>query len=72
MTHDDALDLVISIASTWGENAEEAFPQRLTATTSDAEIRRMLTEPDYSDEDIKAAVVVRDLWLAISILQSKS
>jgi hypothetical protein len=64
MTKGDALAIVISAATEWGQNREEGLAGGRV-------------DPDASDEDLRAeydvdwetAATVRDLWLAIAVLQ---
>jgi hypothetical protein len=64
MTKEDALAMVISVATEWGENREEGLAGGRV-------------DPDASDDDLKAeydvdwetAATVRDLWRAIAVLQ---
>lgn len=72
MTREQAIAIVIDIASRWGENSEEQLPRRVTAADSDDDLIAMLKgETDVDDYDLETAKECRDLWKAIDILQEK-
>jgi len=73
MTRDEALQIVIDLATRWGENAEEALPTRLTAEMTDDDLDKIVGDSDMAtdDYDRETAREVRDLWRAIAILQQK-
>jgi len=61
----EALDQVIGIATLWGENQEEGFPERVSARTTDEECARIAEGSEWDTDDVKE---VRNLWLAIEVL----
>jgi hypothetical protein len=64
MTREQALEIVISVAQQWGENTEEGLSgRRINPSNTDEYLRE-----EY-DVDFEQAVVVRDLWRAIGVLQ---
>ena len=67
MTHKEAMVIVLEIASSWGENAEEAFPRRLQATDTDDDLVA-LAENEYELEEAKT---IRNLWQAIVLLNKE-
>lgn len=65
MDYQEALAIVVDKASRWGENAEEDFPDRLVAETTDKEC---LDAAEKSGGDVEQAIEIRDLWRAIDVL----
>jgi hypothetical protein len=65
MTDDEALDIVLSIASLWGENAEEAFSRRIQSTDTDETLLEIV---DGNRDDLEDAKTLRSLWQAIEHL----
>jgi hypothetical protein len=59
----EALDHVIGIATIWGENQEEGYTERVESNTTDEECERIADGDDV--DDVKR---IRDLWLAIEVL----
>lgn len=57
----DALALVASIATRWGENAEEGLTTRVQAATTDAECA---TVAEASGAELEEVTELRDLWRA--------
>ena len=69
MTRDEAIDHVIGIATMWGENAEEAYPRRITKDMTDDDLRELLKgSEDLDQDDLEDARSIRDLWIAIDVL----
>jgi hypothetical protein len=66
MTFAEAVQVLVDMASRWGENAEEAFPRRIEAEDNEAECARLAD----GDEDLLQDIgEVRDLWRAIEIVR---
>jgi hypothetical protein len=68
VTKEEAIAIVVDIASRWGENAEEDFRVRITAEMTDEQCEAARTEW----HDLEDVTEVRDLWRAIELLTKKS
>jgi hypothetical protein len=67
MTREQAIAIVVGIAATWGENAEEAFG-RVLAGDSDEQCAAIAQSSGAELDEVKT---VRDLWRAIELLNAK-
>ena len=63
----EALTVVMDIACRWGENMEEGFSERVTASTPDEEL---VERSENADEDLEELTEVRNLWRAIETLEA--
>ena len=64
MSLTEAIQVLVDCASRWAENAEEAFPRRITAADTDEALRELALQ---SGEPLDAAIEIRDLWKAVVI-----
>ena len=65
MTKEQAIAIVVDIASRWGENAEEELSRRVSKDDDDDACQRIA---DDSDEELSEIYELRDLWRAIDLL----
>jgi hypothetical protein len=64
MPREEALEFVISVATEWGENAEEGLAGgRVDPNATDDDLRA-----EY-DVDWEQAATIRNLWRAIAVLR---
>jgi len=69
MTRQEALVHVLAIASTWAENAEEAFARRVNPDDTDDQCQ---ANADAGCALLEEVIEVRDLWRAIKILEQNN
>lgn len=65
MTEQEALAILLDIASRWGENAEEGFARRVTVDDTD---QKCQDNADLSGAMLDEVTEVRDLWRAVKLL----
>jgi hypothetical protein len=68
MTDKEAIDILLDIASRWGENVEEGFANRVNATDSDETCKLNATK---SEVELEEVIEVRNLWRACEIMNAK-
>ena len=66
MTLRTAIEILIDMASRYGENTEEGFCRRVKASDGDADCAQIFakSENGYAINDI---IEIRDLWRAIEV-----
>lgn len=68
MTTKQALEIVTAIAAMWGENAEEAFAERLNSNMTDDQLRAIVARThggEVPEVEFADAIEIRDLWIAL-------
>ena len=68
MTKQRALEIVIALASRWGENAEESFSRRIQASDTDEQLAEIVRRSYGKDSTLGLASDIRDLWRAVDVL----
>ena len=75
MTREQALSIVLDVASRWGENAEEQFSRRVDADDTDEqleEIAHASSEVCEYEYMMDAVHEMRDIWKAIKMLMPEA
>lgn len=67
MTRKEATAICVSLASRWGENAEEDFTRRVTPEDDDTACVEIANKSGHEPDDV---IEVRNLWRACKVLQS--
>src|SRR5512139_2009649 len=73
MTVSEAIQILVDVASRWGENGEEAFSRRILPTDTDADCRQIAIasagEGESADNYYDDIIEIRNLWIAIEVAQ---
>jgi hypothetical protein len=67
MTRKEAIAIIVSLASNWGENAEEAFTRRIVPEDDDTACVEIANKSGCEPDEV---IQVRDLWRACKKLQT--
>lgn len=71
MSLSEAVQILVDIASRWGENAEEDFARRIDASDTDEALKALVEDDKVNDQiDVyrqQTAIEIRNLWRAIEI-----
>jgi hypothetical protein len=70
MTKQRALEVVIELASRWGEKAEGSFSRRIQASDTDGQLAEMVRRSYGKDGTLGLASDIRNLWRAVDVLNT--
>lgn len=68
-TRQAAIDVLMAIAASWAENAEEGLTRRLEASDSDEDCAEVAAGDEF---DLDTAKNCRDVWAAIDLLNAET
>jgi len=68
MTRQQALTILLDIATGYGENAEEGFTRRILATDSDEACAELADRDGYDADDV---IEISDLWQAAELINAE-